>query len=112
MVTTSDLANLSANVYQNSGAPTGWTRVVDFSRPDGFYGAVYQNSQGDTVAAIRGMQLTSSSDVATVAQVKLGEKPLAFDSAIQFYDFIQEGYGGDVTYTGHSLGGAEVDYIA
>ncbi|UVT17204.1 MAG: putative Ig domain-containing protein [Nitrospira sp.] len=51
-------------------------------------------------------------DVSTVAQVKLGQKPEAFNSALQFHQLVKNRFGGDVTYTGHSLGGAEVDYIA
>ncbi|NOS81439.1 MAG: hypothetical protein HOP32_07660 [Nitrospira sp.] len=53
MATTGDLANLSNDVYNLSGAPTGWTRVDSFTRPTGFFGAVYQNTNGEIFAATR-----------------------------------------------------------
>ena len=116
MVTNADYVNLSADVYNNSGSPSGWTRRADF--PDdstGFYGAVYQrtNQDGsvDTVAAIRGMEITSPKDRASVGDVILSVTPPAFASALNFSNFVADNYGGGVPYTGHSLGGAEVDYI-
>lgn len=35
MATTGDLANLSHDVYRDSGAPTGWTRLEPFSGSGG-----------------------------------------------------------------------------
>lgn len=112
MVTTADRVNLATDVYNDSGAPAGWIRLEN--RPDpntGFFGAVYQNAAGDIVAAIRGMNPFSPNDVQAVEQVKLGQKPDQFDSGLSFYEYVQANFGGNVSYTGHSLGGAIVAYI-
>lgn len=121
MVSNKDLADLSAAVYTNYtfadlnrpiANNTSWTLANFISDSGtGFYGAVYQNPQGQTVAAIRGMELLTQ-DAGTVAQLQFGIKPPAFNSALQFYTAVKAEFGTQVTYTGHSLGGAEVDYIA
>ncbi|UVT17201.1 MAG: WD40 repeat domain-containing protein [Nitrospira sp.] len=74
MATTGELTNLSNDVYNPSGAPTGWTRINEFPGNGGFYGAVYQNADGELFAAMRGME-KSLLDVGVIAQVKLGLKP-------------------------------------
>jgi Ca2+-binding RTX toxin-like protein len=111
MATTGDLANLSNDVYYLSGAPTGWTRLSGFTGDGGFFGAVYRNTNGETFAVMRGMEL-SLLDAGAVGQVKIGIKPLAFDVALDFFKEVNTRFGNTVTYVGHSLGGAMVDYIA
>jgi hypothetical protein len=110
MATTGDLANLSNDVYRDSGAPTGWTRLEPFSGSGGFFGAVYQNANGEIFAVMRGME-ASFLDAGAVGQVTLGIKPPAFGEASRFFGFVKGFYGNTVTFVGHSLGGAMVDYI-
>lgn len=56
MATTGDLANLSNDVYNASGAPTGWTRLEPFSGSGELFGAVYRNTNGEIFAVMRGME--------------------------------------------------------
>lgn len=112
MATTGDLANLSDDVCRDSGAPPGWTRIDSFSRPTGFWGSVYRNANGELFAVMRGMEL-SLLDVDAVNDIRRGIKPRAFDSALSFFNFVKDNYGTtNVTFVGHSLGGAMVDYIS
>ena len=125
MASNNDLTNLSAAVYTDYAATDIgksidvdpiWKLAAFQSDPNtGFYGAIYQhnlgNGQVETVAAIRGMELLSQ-DAISVSQIRVGQKPGAFDSATGFYDYVKGNFGSNVTYTGHSEGGAEVGYIA
>lgn len=90
MVTTKDYADLSGDVYNGSGAPPGWTRVgvfTDVTR--GFYGAVYQNADGELVAAIRGTELTDTHDLVSDFNVARGTRPDQFISAENFQQYVQ-----------------------
>ena len=111
MVTTDQYAALSANVYQDAGAPDGWTRLqLDPPRTEtGFYGAAYQNAAGEIVIAFRGMERTDRGDRQAVAAIARGEVPAQFAAAMDFYQQVLETYGSTgapITFTGHSLGGA------
>ncbi len=77
MVTTDQYAALSADVYHDSGAPDGWTRLPLEGRntETGFYGAAYQNAAGDVVIAFRGMERTDRGDRQAVAAIAGGEVP-------------------------------------
>lgn len=60
MVTVNDYAALSADVYNGSGAPTGWTLLPTPSNlppinDPSFYAAAYQNTAtGEVVISYRG----------------------------------------------------------
>lgn len=105
MVTVDQYAALSANVYQDAGAPDGWTRLELAARPTetGFYAAAYQNAAGDIVIAFRGMERTDRGDRQAVAAIAMGEVPAQFPDAEAFYEQVSTTYGGTgapITFTG------------
>ena len=118
MATVNDYAALSANVYTNSGAPNGWTRLAPpatfiESNPS-FYAAAYKNAvTGEIVVAYRGMDPTEAGDVASVGQLYTGQKPAQYNDAAAFYSAVRDEYGSQapVSLTGHSLGGALASMI-
>ena len=114
MATVNEYAALSANAYNNSGAPAGWNRIQS-SDPSttGFSAAAYQRinsdgTHGEIVVAYRGMNPTEAGDVASVGQLYTGQKPAQYDEAATFYSAVRDAYGSQapVSLTGHSLGGA------
>jgi len=77
-LSTGDLTNLSNDMYDPSGAPTGWPRLSSFPGDGGFYGAANQNTNGEIFAVMRGME-NSLLDAGAIAQVKLGLEPCMSD---------------------------------
>ncbi len=110
MATVDQYAALSADVYQSTGAPDGWTRLpLDPPLTEtGFYGAAYQNAAGEIVIAFRGTQPTDRGDRQAIAALVRGEVPAQFADAVRFHEQVSTTYGGTgapITFTGHSLGG-------
>lgn len=131
MATPQENAALSDAVYGGPGntqAPAGWRLIRESPRapgnegsPNGYYGAAFQNEQtGEIVIANRGSRMSgeglrqdwAGSDV-QIARQNPDDVPEAFNDARNFADSVQtENPGAPVSYTGHSLGGAEAQYQA
>ena len=117
-----ELAKLSANVYKNTGAPTGWHRrapnltvamginaaFVDTN--SGFYAELYTRETGSRsifVLAFRGTQ--PGVDWKTNIDQALGKQTrqydMAMDLAANAKKVLVQDYGHTLFLTGHSLGG-------
>lgn len=105
-----DLARLAQFAYEPQGkAPPGW---IELERIEGRYGfrAVAYVGAGETVVAFRGTNLSkadlggSAGDVAADAMLGIGMNTSHFGQAEDFVERLQA--RGQVTLTGHSLGGA------
>ncbi len=120
MATYEEYARISAHVYGGNGRPplpTGWIQAVgsdgrplEVSGASGYFGAVYRNtSTGEYVLASRGTQLTDSGDRRAVWELATSQVPRAqLREAEEFVNaVVRAGVPpGDLTYTGHSLGGS------
>ncbi|MBN2752690.1 MAG: hypothetical protein JXQ84_08270 [Rhodospirillaceae bacterium] len=75
MVAESELAKLSKDVYNDSGAPDGWERVKSYPNPDtGFFAALYFNpSTGEFVYAIRGTNSFFDGDITADRDLLMGQ---------------------------------------
>ena len=111
-VVNSDLAALSANSYRvgrnpaNIAAlPPGATELGYFSDPTtGFEAAVYDYA-GKTVIAYTGTLPDSTADIGADVELGLGVPESQIEQAAEFYEAAKQTYGGDIIFTGHSLGG-------
>ena len=118
MVTTNQYAELSDNVYNDSGVPFGWAKLNvpgGINPNSGFYASAYQNTAtGEIVIAIRGTQLNDAGDLAADAQIAAGRVPDQYQDAAAFYDTVRAQYGdsANIALTGHSLGGALASLLA
>lgn len=119
MISQFDYAALSAVVYNNVRGqdnkltlPTGWTELPIYpngivSSITGFTARAYSNGT-DIVIAYKG---TDTVNVAQTAQDFLFGNPAAIGGSVQlvqaalFYEQVKAQYGGNITVTGHSLGG-------
>jgi hypothetical protein len=100
------MAELSSDVYDNSGAPAGWERIESHSHISGFYAAVYRSTidPPQTVLVFRGTEILSIRDwLQDLAQVD-GEFPIQYNQAARLAREVVERYP-DAVITGHSLGG-------
>jgi hypothetical protein len=93
---------------------------------DGFYGAAFLTPFDRVVVAFEGTHLSALSDdpefvlaqIAADALIRLGESPPAYGDALEFTRTVLEAAeargiaAGEVFLTGHSLGGAEAQYVA
>ena len=104
---------------------------------DGFYGAAFQTSSGQVIIAFEGTYLSALFEEADLApalgaadpefalaqiaadlEIYRGQAPAAFDDALHFTETVlasagKQGIGAeDVFVTGHSLGGAEAEYVS
>ncbi|HEX8223809.1 MAG TPA: PAAR domain-containing protein [Allosphingosinicella sp.] len=131
MATPSDFAALSQAVYAGPGstaAPPGWSKIAESpSAPNsagsanGYFGAAYRDdATGEIVLANRGSRPTfeglkqdwGTSDVQIAAQGSLGV-PGAFNDAEDFGRSVKAANpDATISYTGHSLGGAEAQVQA
>ena len=96
-------ARLSWSVYQDKGAPEGWTRVQEFPGTDGFYAAAYRSDvDGSFVVAFRGTE--DAEDVDQDVRQGLGVSSGQYQNAVTLAREFEELYPG-TRFTGHSLGG-------
>ncbi len=131
MATPAEYVALSQSAYigpKSKDSPAGWTRIAESTvtpgnqgSANGYFGAAFRNNQtGEIVVANRGSRGTleglrqdwGGSDIKIAAQGTLGI-PDAFDDARAFaseIDFANP--DAVITYTGHSLGGAEAQVQA
>lgn len=113
MATYEEYARLSAYVYggPNRGAlPSGWAQVQERAGGSGYYGAVFRNaSTGEYVLASRGTEITDPGDHRADWALATRQVPQAqLDDAQALLDqLVASGVpSGDITFTGHSLGGS------
>lgn len=131
MATPAEYIALSQSAYtgpNSADSPAGWTRIAESAvapgnqgSANGYFGAAFRNDQtGAIVIANRGSRATleglrqdwGGSDVQILAQGNLGI-PKAFDDATNFAARVRRANpDAEVTYTGHSLGGAEAQVQA
>jgi hypothetical protein len=131
MPTPDDYLALSKAAYNGPGStesPAGWTKIAESpvtpgnqGSANGYFGAAFQNDQiGEVVIANRGSRASveglkqdwGGSDVQIAAQGKLGV-PGAFEDSKAFATSVRnDNPGVPISYTGHSLGGAEAQVQA
>lgn len=133
MASVQDYAALSQAVYDGPGSaktplPAGWVKIAESKTQsgnagstNGYFGAAYKNeSTGEIVIANRGSRLSKEgfkqdwfgSDMSIVAQDPANLPP-AFADAEEFaMDVISQNLDSKVSFTGHSLGGAEAQVQA
>lgn len=118
-----DLAELSADVYNDPGAATvgegGWTRVDQATLDDagiranelidpetGFQAAIYTDGTGRVVVAYAGTDPLNIDDWINNAQQSVGLNSEQYDQAIALSQKVTQEFGQqNVVFTGHSLGG-------
>lgn len=124
-------SELAINVYNNSGAPEGFTRVdaaglqklgldaADFDHQrSGLYAAVYRNDEsGKYSLAFRGSESGSLHDIKTDwaksnAGQALGGLPASYRQGAELAAKLTAALGEGVHVVGHSLGGGIANYAA
>ncbi|MEM6455393.1 MAG: hypothetical protein AAF772_09895 [Acidobacteriota bacterium] len=121
-----DRAALSADIYNDSGAPEGWSRLNDAGLPpelaglpwsdeqpggSGFHAALYQSDEGEVVLVFEGTNGSDPlgpdgrADWSNNLQQGLGLSSQQYSNAIEIAQQVQNVYGDDFVITGHSLGG-------
>lgn len=125
-------ALLSMDVFNDSGAPEGFTRVsaedlkalglnpADFSVDDlGFDAALYRDDNtGEFTLAFRGSEAGSYADIredwfmTNAGQVLGSEVPASYEQARNLAGKVKAALGDDVMITGHSMGGGLANYAA
>ncbi|MFZ5474280.1 MAG: Mbeg1-like protein, partial [Pseudomonadota bacterium] len=112
-------ATLSSAAYGKGAVPIGWTLLAtpkDLLQPPPTSGfdaiAVRNNATGEIVIAYRGTD--DGKDIAgNWLQLALqNEVPKQLPEAGAFYQRVRDTYGGNITLTGHSLGGALAQLVA
>ena len=99
-------ARLAADVYNESGAPEGWTRLQNWSDPSGFFAAAYRSDiDGRIVVSYRGTEPTTWQDWGTNLIQGVGIPAQQHALAASVARQTRARYGESVEYTGHSLGG-------
>jgi|SRR5579872_2313202 len=116
-----EMAALASNVYEDSGAPPGYTRLSDdpsslpprlrnfpFHDPNsGFDAALYKNNDtGAMVIAYRGTEPTKLNDWGADLKQAAGFQSDQYDQSVKLAERVKATYPDeDVEITGHSLGG-------
>lgn len=110
-------ASYDENSYGECGkTPCGYKKVdpKDMSLTDehlsdpssGFHSAIYEDGDGNKVVAFRGTEMTSLKDWKTNGAQGSGMETDQYNSAMKLANDIKDSEGGgDVRFTGHSLGG-------
>lgn len=112
MIRTNDYAKLSANAYDGSFIPRGYTLVdQSFNTESGFAAFAYRHVEtGEIVIAIRGTELTDVGDLRADADIATGKLPQQYNDALAFYkDIARDNPNITISLTGHPLGGASAD---
>ncbi len=111
------LTGKTDRTHFDTGAPrrntnANWIRVNPSSLASGFYAATFQNTAtGEIVIAYRGTN--GPFDAVADVQLVAGQVPQQFNEAKAYYDAVAKQYGaGNVSVTGHSLGGAMASFVA
>jgi len=107
----SDLAALAAHTYfvgrsaeNRASLPVGATLLDHYSDPmTGFEASVYSYA-GKTVISYAGT-LPGTIDLMADASLAFGVPDDQLKQAAEFYEAAKQTYGGDIVFTGHSLGG-------
>ena len=102
-----ELAQLSAAVYGDVAAPAGWSGGGPTTGSYGFCAATYTKG-GETVVAFRGTT-GNAGDVAADLKLGTGMNTSHFGQAEDYIDGMIA--TGDLTLTGHSLGGAMAQVV-
>jgi type VI secretion system secreted protein VgrG len=115
-----EMASLANNVYQDSGAPTGFKRLSDDpanlpprlkdfpfrNSTTGFDAALYRTPQGGLVIAYRGTEPSKLNDWEADLKQAAGFQSTQYDEAVELAKRVQASYPGEnIQITGHSLGG-------
>ncbi|UQA56367.1 type VI secretion system tip protein TssI/VgrG [Polyangium aurulentum] len=101
-----ELARLSADVYNPSGAPEGWERLDHWEYPSGFYAAAYRSRiDGSVVVAYRGTEPGTLGDWTANLRQGGGWHSEQHAQAAMVARQAQARYGDNLRFTGHSLGG-------
>lgn len=134
---TTDLINASAAAYNDGGVPNSPTSTLTLLKvdgkpltlrndADGFFGAAYKTQSGQVIIAFEGTDLGSFDDnpkfaaaqVIADGLIYLGIEPDAYDDALAFTRTAiaaaraQGVAADDIVLSGHSLGAAQVQYVA
>ncbi len=115
-----DAANMVYN-QDTSIAPPGWNVVAESSpslKSDGFYAQAYSDGNGNIIISFEGTDPSRTSSYSWGTFLADGMifahvDPPTFDEAYNFASQIKYQYlSSNVYVTGHSLGGAEAEYVA
>jgi hypothetical protein len=100
------MAELSSDVYDDSGAPAGWERIETHDKITGFYAAVYRSTidPPQTVLVFRGTEMLSIRDWLTNKSQSGGKPSFQYAQAAALAQEVVARYP-DAVITGHSLGG-------
>ncbi|PCI37769.1 MAG: hypothetical protein COB46_12920 [Rhodospirillaceae bacterium] len=115
MATTADYALLASDVYKEGWAvtPEGWSIVDRVDKPEsGLYAKAYKNDLTDEiVVSFRGTDGYTDA----LADIDLGlgiETQQLLDARVFYENLRQNNLSATITATGHSLGGAIVQYVS
>lgn len=110
-------ARLSQNVYADSGAPEGFTRITGndlppqlrnatFQSSSGLYSALYRSDiDGSYHLVFRGTQVNTAADWLKGNTQNLGFDARQYSEAVNLGKQAEAVYGDNLSITGHSLGG-------
>ncbi len=110
--TLSEYALMSSDVYKSSGFGIGAWQEEAVSAPasSGFFGVAYKNGN-DIVISYRGTQ--GAADMLTDLGLFTGNPVRQMKDAYDFYDSVRnDNPGANISFTGHSLGGALASFMA
>jgi hypothetical protein len=113
-----ELAQLAAAVYNDEGAPPGWTKLSDeqlaaaginpalLDDPStGFKAGIYMNDKGQVVLSYAGTSMTSWQDWKNNLGQGLGWGAAQYTQAVALAQDAKLAFGDNMVITGHSLGG-------
>lgn len=110
-------ARLSQDIYNDSGAPEGFTRITGndlppglrnatFQSNSGFYSALYRSDiDGSYHLVFRGTQVNTVADWLHGNTQNLGFDARQYSEAVNLARQAEAVYGDNLSITGHSLGG-------
>jgi len=121
-----DSAFLSKTVYrkdlkQGLKVSDKWTTVITSKElisndKDGYFGAIFQDNDGNKIIASRGTEITDKKDLKSDIQIGLNVLPTELNSAI---NFVQQATSSNkisnpsqILQIGHSLGGALAEFLS
>jgi type VI secretion system secreted protein VgrG len=112
-----EAARLSQNVYDDAGAPEGFTRITGdalppalrnatFQSKSGLYSALYRSDiDGSYTLVFRGTQINTAADWIHGNTQNLGFDARQYSEAVNLARQTEAVYGSNLRITGHSLGG-------
>src|SRR5579864_7611110 len=109
----------ASNAVYSRGVPSDLTLFESATNDaDGFYAEAFQDqTNGRIIIAFEGTSFSNNSTYAlgtttADAEIFAGTAPAAFSDADQFYKQVAADTTQPIYVTGHSLGGAEAEYVA